>query len=226
MEAMVNFMTRLLDSQGNSLHYQLNRRLRESQSQSMFCWHEESPTLSQDQTLILQATIPYPRHHANKAIPATEGIISPKCNITGCQSVVHYINWRRYLLTLRLCQKNIWTSQIQHTERRSVPWWGSLHEAAIKATDRFKCIHRKCITPTDRQSFSRHDSCSPTQEIPYKLPLVPILCYLYPIQALAIYYQRIYLHIIPLSMSVSPKSSLPFRFSDNFACIFHFSRMH
>ena len=27
-------------------------------------------------------------------------------------------------------------------------------------------------------------------------------------------------------MSLTPRSSLPFRFSDNFACIFHFSHMH
>ena len=105
MEAVVNFIPRLLYSQGNSLHYPLNRKLRESQSQSMLCRHEESPTLDQNQTLIPQATIPYPRHHANKAIPATEGIISPNCNTTRCQSEVHYINWRCYLLTLRLSEE-------------------------------------------------------------------------------------------------------------------------
>ena len=130
------------------------------------------------------------------------------------------------LLTLRLCQKNIWTSQIQHIDRRSELWWVSLHEAAIKASDRYKFIHKNYITPTDRQSFSRQDSCSANQEIPYKLPLVPILSYLYPIQSLAIFYQRIYLHIIHLSMSLTPKGSLPFRFSDNFACIFHFTHMY
>jgi hypothetical protein len=188
MEAVVSFMSWLLYSQGNSLHYPLNRRLREFQSQSMLCRHEESPTLGQNQTLIPQATISYPRHHANKAIPATEGIISPNCNTTLCQSEVHYINWRCYLLTLRFRQKNIWTSQIQCTDRRSVLWWVSLHEAAIKATDIFKCVHRNYFTPTDRQSFSRHDSCSPPQEIPYKLSLVPILSNLYGIQSLAIYY--------------------------------------
>ena len=181
------------------------------------------PTLGQNPTLIPQATIPYPRQHANKAITATEGIISPNCNTTRCQSEVHYINWRCYLLTMRLCQKNIWTSQIQHTDRRSALWWVILHEAAIKATDRFKYIHRKYITP---QSFSRYVNCSATQEIPCKLPLVPILSYLYQIQSLAFYYQRIYLHIILQSMSISSKSSLPFRYSDNFACIFHFSKMH
>jgi hypothetical protein len=77
------------------------------------------------------------------------------------------------LLTLRLCQKNIWTSQIQHIDRRSELWWVSLHEAAIKASDRYKFIHKNYITPTDRQSFSRQDSCSANQEIPYKLPLGP-----------------------------------------------------
>jgi len=226
MEAVVNHMPWLLYSQGNSLHYQLNRRLRESQRQSMLCRQEESPTLGQNQTLIPQATIPHPRHHANKATPATEGIISPNRNTTRCQSEVHYNNWRRYLLILRLCQKNIWTPQIQRTDRRSALWWVSLHEAAIKATDRFKCILRNHITPHTQTVLSRYDSCSPTQEIPYKLPLVPILSYLYPIQSLAIDYQRIYLYIILLSTSISPKSSLPFRFSNNFAWIFHFSPMH
>ena len=122
MEAVVNSMPWLLYSQGNSLHYPLNRRLRESQSESMLCRHEESPTLGQNPTLILQATIPYPRHHANKVILAIEGIISPNCNTTRCQSEVHYINWRCYLLTFRLCQKNIWTSQIQRIDRRSELW--------------------------------------------------------------------------------------------------------
>ena len=96
MEAAVNFMPRLLYSQGNNLHYPLNRGLRESLSQSMLCRHEESPTLGQNQTLIPQATTPYPRHHVNKAIPATKGIISPNCNTTRCQSEVHYINSRCY----------------------------------------------------------------------------------------------------------------------------------
>lgn len=78
------------------------------------------------------------------------------------------------------------------------------------------------ILPPQADSPSlRHDSCSPTQEIPYKLPLIPILSYLYPIQSLAIYYQGIYLHIILLSVSISPKSSLPFRSSDNFPLLPH-----
>ena len=226
MEAVVNFMPWLLYSQGNSLHYPLNRRLRESQSQSMLWWHEASLTLGQNPTLIPHATIPYPRHHAHKALPAMEGIISPNCNTIRCQSEVHYINWRCYLLTLRLCQKNIWTSQIQRIDRKSALWWVSLHGAAIKARDINVSIATTLLPQTDTQSFSRQDSCSATQEIPYKLPLVPTPSYLYPIQSLAIYYQRIYLHIILVSMSVSPKSSLPFRFSDNFACIFQFSHMH
>jgi hypothetical protein len=168
MEAVVNFLPWMLSTQENSLHYPLNRRLRESQSQSMLCTHEESPILGQNQTLIPQATIPYCRHHANKAIPATEGINSPNCITTPCQSEVHYINWRHYLLTLRLCQKNI-SSQIQQTDRRSALWWVSLHEAAIKATDRFKCIHRNYITPTDRQT----DSPSQDMTVAHQLKKYP-----------------------------------------------------
>jgi hypothetical protein len=195
-----------------SLYYPLSMRLRESQSQSMFCRHEESPSLGQNQTLIPQAAIPHPRHHGNTAILATEGIISPNCNTTQCQSEVYYINWRCYLLTLRLCQKNIWTSQIERTDRTSVLWWVSLHRAAIEATDRFKCIHRNYITPqTDRETvLSRYDSCSPTQEIPYKLPIVPNLSYLYPVQSLAnllpkdlsLYYSPNYVYTIQIITSL------------------------
>lgn len=218
-------MPQLLYTQGKSLHYPLKRRLTVSQSQSTLCRHEESPTCGQNQTLIPQAFIPYPGHHADQAILATERHYFSHLNSTRCQSKVYYINLRHYLFTLRLCQKNIWTSQIQRTDR-SVLWLVSLLQAAIKSTVRFKCIHRNCITPTDRHSFPRCDSCSTTQEIPCELALVPILSYFYPIQSLAIYYHRIYLHIILPSMSISPGSSLTIRFSDNIAWICHLCHMH